>query len=154
MSTAVCWFQRTLKQLDREQTDTQTDRPDKSNPRACAPRFVLCIHRVTTQSNPRCAPRIAIALSTGVQVKEDANSDSSQTKTHEDSGLHTSQIQFLLNSTIGIGSTGEDGSSDTHSTTPNRAAADPTIAGTRDTEGMQDIAAAEQVTGLSTAAGE
>ena len=26
MSTVVCWFQRTLKQLEREQTDTQTDR--------------------------------------------------------------------------------------------------------------------------------
>ena len=43
MSTVVCWFQRTLKQLEREQTDTQTDRQtDKtsiySNPRACAPR--------------------------------------------------------------------------------------------------------------------
>ena len=24
MSTIVCWFQRTLKQLEREQTDTQT----------------------------------------------------------------------------------------------------------------------------------
>ena len=43
MSTVVCWFQRTLKQLEREQTDTQTDRQtdrqdDYSNPRACAPR--------------------------------------------------------------------------------------------------------------------
>ena len=39
MSTVVCWFQRTLKQLEREQTDTQTDRQDDySNPRACAPR--------------------------------------------------------------------------------------------------------------------
>ena len=26
MSTVVCWFQRTLKQLEREQTDTQTHR--------------------------------------------------------------------------------------------------------------------------------
>ena len=26
MSTVVCWFQRTLKQPEREQTDTQTDR--------------------------------------------------------------------------------------------------------------------------------
>ena len=25
MSTVVCWFQRTLKQLEREQTDTHTD---------------------------------------------------------------------------------------------------------------------------------
>ena len=43
MSTVVCWFQRTLKQLEREQTDTQTDRQtdrqdNYSNPRACAPR--------------------------------------------------------------------------------------------------------------------
>ena len=43
MSTVVCWFKRTLKQLEREQTDTQTDRhthtqDDYSNPRACAPR--------------------------------------------------------------------------------------------------------------------
>ena len=37
MSTVVCWFQRTLKQLEREQTDTQTDN-NYSNPRACAPR--------------------------------------------------------------------------------------------------------------------
>ena len=36
MSTVVCWFQRTLKQLEREQTDTQTD--THCNPRACAPR--------------------------------------------------------------------------------------------------------------------
>ena len=26
MSTVVCWFERTLKQLEREQTDTQTDK--------------------------------------------------------------------------------------------------------------------------------
>ena len=43
MSTVVCWFQRTLKQLEREQTDRQTDRytdrqDNYSNPRACAPR--------------------------------------------------------------------------------------------------------------------
>ena len=39
MSTVVCWFQRTLKQLEREQTDTHTHtQDDYSNPRACAPR--------------------------------------------------------------------------------------------------------------------
>ena len=43
MSTVVCWFQRMLKQLEREQTDTHTHThthtQDKySNPRACAPR--------------------------------------------------------------------------------------------------------------------
>ena len=39
MSIVICWSQRTLKQLEREQTDTQTDtQDDYSNPRACAPR--------------------------------------------------------------------------------------------------------------------
>ena len=43
MSIVVCWFKWTLKQLEREQTDTQTDRQtdthdDYRNPRACAPR--------------------------------------------------------------------------------------------------------------------
>ena len=49
-STVVCWFQRTLKQLEREQTDTQTDtvilahaRRGLINPRrACAAR-VTCV---------------------------------------------------------------------------------------------------------------
>ena len=36
MGIVGCWFQRTLKQLEREQTDRQTD--THSNPRACAPR--------------------------------------------------------------------------------------------------------------------
>ena len=43
MSIVGCWFQRTLKQLEREQTDRQTDKQtdtqdDYCNPRACAPR--------------------------------------------------------------------------------------------------------------------
>ena len=50
----------------------------------------------------------------------------------------------------GIGNTGEDSSSNTHSITLSSAAADPTTAGTGDTEGMEDIAA-EQV---ATAAGD
>ena len=51
----------------------------------------------------------------------------------------------------GIGNTGEDSSSNTHSITLSSAPADPTTAGTGDTEGMQDIVAAEQV---ATAAGD
>ena len=35
MSIVVCWFQLTLKQLEREQTDTQDN---YSNRRTCAPR--------------------------------------------------------------------------------------------------------------------
>ena len=49
MSTVVCWFQRTLKQLEREQTDTQTHTQDKyRNPRACAPRVKNSIVGVIT----------------------------------------------------------------------------------------------------------
>ena len=51
-------------------------------------------------------------------------------------------------SSLGIGS---DSSSNTHSATPSSAPADPNTAGIRDTEGMEDIVAAEQVT---TAAGD
>ena len=42
MSIVVCWFQRTLKQLEREQTDRQTDKQDDySNPLAHARRGLI-----------------------------------------------------------------------------------------------------------------
>ena len=57
----------------------------------------------------------------------------------------------LLLSSLGIGNTGEDSSSNTRLVTPSSGAAEPTTAGTRDTGGMEDIVAVEQVT---TAAGD
>ena len=59
MSTVVCWFQRTLKQLEREQTDTQTHTQD---PRACAPRvndiivtLCACVYTTWCRVNVRKA---------------------------------------------------------------------------------------------------
>ena len=51
MSTVVCWFQRTLKQLEREQTDTQTDTHTHTHTHT---------HTQDDYSNPHCAcmPRV------------------------------------------------------------------------------------------------
>ena len=73
MSTVVCWFQRTLKQLEREQTDTQTDRQtdrqtDKNyrNPRACAPRVTIdiqfpeLVHKKDVQERKQLICRVEV----------------------------------------------------------------------------------------------
>ena len=76
-----CWFQRTLKQLEREQTDTQTHTHTQdnysnprvySNPRGCVPRVnehkhphphtLHCVQTRNTMSRtvltaPSCSPR-------------------------------------------------------------------------------------------------
>ena len=71
MSTVVCWFKRTLKQLEREQTDRQTDRKtdrqtdthdDYRNPLAHARRGLITIGLIITDVDVE-----ALYLSTGVR---------------------------------------------------------------------------------------
>ena len=61
MSIVVCWFQRTLKQLEREQTDTQTDtQDDYSNPRACVPRVNKLLDSVANSSEQALVSEIGV----------------------------------------------------------------------------------------------
>ena len=67
MSIVVCWFQQTLKQLEREQTDTQDN---YSNPRACAPRVKYLVNGNTANFQKQNTSILLLQTSNKNQAKK------------------------------------------------------------------------------------